>query len=118
MAGIRLRLCNLGCYQGHLSKSIALRGKDYVLDAKAAFDVVSMYMYMDKDSETIYFLLLIKVCYSFSYTLWFITYFSSSSSVQINMMKQTYSSKNLLTSCQNANIHACHMEAHLGPPRS
>ncbi|KAG2363293.1 hypothetical protein BDR07DRAFT_1404804 [Suillus spraguei] len=94
--GIRLRLCNLGCYQGHLSKSIALRGKDYVLDAKAAFDVVSMYMYMDKDSETIHFLFLIK----------------------INMMKQTYSSKNLLTSCQNANIHACHMEAHLGPPRS
>jgi hypothetical protein len=46
---------------GYISKGIALCGKGLVLDARAAFDVASMYT--DQDSETTHFLLLIKVCY-------------------------------------------------------
>ncbi|KAG1786303.1 uncharacterized protein HD556DRAFT_1539637 [Suillus plorans] len=43
---------------GYISKGIALCGKGRVLDARAAFDVASMYT--DQDSEITHFLLLIK----------------------------------------------------------
>ncbi|KAG1805105.1 uncharacterized protein HD556DRAFT_1437268 [Suillus plorans] len=43
---------------GYISKGIALCGKGCILDARAAFDVASMYM--DQDSEIVHFLLLIK----------------------------------------------------------
>ncbi|KAG1789554.1 uncharacterized protein HD556DRAFT_778316 [Suillus plorans] len=43
---------------GFISKGIALCGKGRILDARAAFDVASMYT--DQDPDTIHFLLLIK----------------------------------------------------------
>ncbi|KAG1858584.1 cell morphogenesis N-terminal-domain-containing protein [Suillus tomentosus] len=43
---------------GYISKGIALCGKGRVLDARAAFDVASMYT--DQDSEIVHFLLLIE----------------------------------------------------------
>jgi hypothetical protein len=47
---------------GFISKGIALCGKGHIQNARAAFDVA--FMYTNQDSETIHFLLLIKVCYS------------------------------------------------------
>ncbi|KAG2337648.1 hypothetical protein BDR05DRAFT_762394 [Suillus weaverae] len=82
-------------FTGYISKGIALCGKGHIRDARAAFDV--MFMYTDQDSETVHFLLLIKVCHSCLAYSPFITYFRSSpSSAQINMRKQTCSSKNSL----------------------
>ncbi|KAG1793170.1 uncharacterized protein HD556DRAFT_524563 [Suillus plorans] len=45
---------------GYISKGIALCGIGRVPDARAAFDVASMYT--DQDSQILHFLLLIKVC--------------------------------------------------------
>jgi ribosomal protein L31 len=44
---------------GYISKGIALCGKGCISNARAAFDVASMYT--DQDPETIHFLLLIKI---------------------------------------------------------
>jgi hypothetical protein len=44
---------------GYISKGIALCGKGLVREARAAFDVASMFT--NKDSNTNHFLLLIKV---------------------------------------------------------
>ncbi|KAG2362239.1 hypothetical protein BDR07DRAFT_1357912 [Suillus spraguei] len=44
---------------GYISKGIALCGTGHILDARAAFDVASMYT--DQDPQTIHFMLLIKV---------------------------------------------------------
>jgi hypothetical protein len=44
---------------GHISKGIALCGKGLVREARAAFDVASMFT--NQDSNTNHFLLLIKV---------------------------------------------------------
>jgi hypothetical protein len=57
---------------GYISKGIALCGKGLVCEARAAFDVASMFT--NQDSNTNHFLLLIKVgqihfAYSFLYSV-------------------------------------------------
>ncbi|KAG2364291.1 hypothetical protein BDR07DRAFT_1402050 [Suillus spraguei] len=82
---------------GYISKGIALCGKGRILEARAAFDVASMYT--DQDSETIHFLLLIKA----------IALFNSDQHNEANLLL-----KELTTGCPNADTRACHLvEAYL-----
>ncbi|KAG1785862.1 uncharacterized protein HD556DRAFT_1450301 [Suillus plorans] len=75
---------------GYISKGIALCGQGRVLDARAAFDVASMYT--DQDSEILHFLLLIKV----------ITFFNADQHDEANLLL-----KELATGCPNADTLAC-----------
>ncbi|KAG1800320.1 uncharacterized protein HD556DRAFT_1439176 [Suillus plorans] len=75
---------------GYISKGIALCGKGRVLDARAAFDVASMYT--DQDSEITHFLLLIKA----------IALFNADQHDEANLLL-----KELATGCPNADTLAC-----------
>ncbi|KAG1794835.1 uncharacterized protein HD556DRAFT_1535997 [Suillus plorans] len=75
---------------GYISKGIALCGKGCILDARAAFDVASMYT--DQDSEIVHFLLLIKA----------ITLFNADQHDEANLLL-----KELAAGCPNANTLAC-----------
>ncbi|KAG1787973.1 uncharacterized protein HD556DRAFT_1448301 [Suillus plorans] len=75
---------------GYISKGIALCGKGRVPDARAAFDVASMYT--DKDSQILHFLLLIKV----------IALFNADQHDEANMLL-----KELAAGCPNTDALAC-----------
>ncbi|KAG2367095.1 hypothetical protein BDR07DRAFT_1479432 [Suillus spraguei] len=82
---------------GYISKGIVLCGKGHISDAKAAFDVASMYT--DQKSQTNHFLLLIKA----------IALFGADQHDEAILLLEE-----LATGCPNANIHACHVvEAYL-----
>ncbi|KIK49125.1 hypothetical protein CY34DRAFT_797510 [Suillus luteus UH-Slu-Lm8-n1] len=82
---------------GYISKGIALCGKGRIRDARAAFDVASMYT--DQDPETIYFLLLIKAT----------ALFNADRRDEANLLL-----KELAAGCPNADTRACHIvEAYL-----
>ncbi|KAG1878755.1 hypothetical protein C8R48DRAFT_830519 [Suillus tomentosus] len=82
---------------GYISKGIALCGKGLVPDARAAFDVASMYT--DQDSQILHFLLLIKV----------ITLFNADQHDEASLLL-----KELTTGCPNADTRACRIvEAYL-----
>ncbi|KAG2141379.1 uncharacterized protein EDB93DRAFT_630557 [Suillus bovinus] len=82
---------------GFISKGIALCGKGHVRDARAAFDVASMYA--DQDSETVHFLLLIKA----------IALFNADRHDEACLLL-----KELATGCPNADTRACRIvEAYL-----
>ncbi|KAG1785848.1 uncharacterized protein HD556DRAFT_88056 [Suillus plorans] len=75
---------------GYISKGIALCGKGRVLDARAAFDVASMYT--DQDSEITHFLLLTKA----------IALFNADQHDEANLLL-----KELAAGCPNADTLAC-----------
>ncbi|KAG2367967.1 hypothetical protein BDR07DRAFT_1478558 [Suillus spraguei] len=75
---------------GYISKGIALCGNGCVPDARAAFDVASMYT--DQDPQTIHFLLLIKA----------IALFGANRHDEANLLL-----KELAASYPNADIRAC-----------
>ncbi|KAG1789521.1 heterokaryon incompatibility protein-domain-containing protein [Suillus plorans] len=75
---------------GYISKGIALCGKDHIPDARAAFDVASMYT--DQDSDMVHFLLLIKA----------IALFNADQHDEANLLL-----KELATGCPNADTRAC-----------
>jgi tetratricopeptide (TPR) repeat protein len=75
---------------GYISKGIALCGKGCVPNARAAFDVASMYT--DQDPETIHFLLLIKA----------IALFNADQHDEANLLL-----KELITGCPMADTLAC-----------
>ncbi|KAG2367094.1 hypothetical protein BDR07DRAFT_1394283 [Suillus spraguei] len=77
---------------GYISKGIALCGKGYIRDARAAFDVASIYA--DQDSQTIHFLLLIKSIALFG---------ADQHDEAILLLKE------LTTGCPNADTRACHI---------
>ncbi|KAG2142856.1 quinon protein alcohol dehydrogenase-like superfamily [Suillus bovinus] len=77
---------------GYISKGISLCGKGRIPDARAAFDVASMYT--NQDPQILHFLLLIKV----------IGLFDAGQHDEANLLL-----KELTTSCPNADIHACHI---------
>ncbi|KAG2365167.1 hypothetical protein BDR07DRAFT_698407 [Suillus spraguei] len=77
---------------GYMSKGIALCGKGHIPDARAAFDVASMYA--DQDSQTTHFLLLIKS----------IALFCADQHDEANLLL-----KELATGCPNADTRACHI---------
>ncbi|KAG2338322.1 hypothetical protein BDR05DRAFT_705055 [Suillus weaverae] len=82
---------------GYISKGIALSRKGHIWDARAAFDVASLYT--GQDSETIYFLLLIKT----------IALFNADQHDEAMLLL-----KELAVGCPNADIRVCHIvEAHL-----
>ncbi|KAG1793101.1 uncharacterized protein HD556DRAFT_1527625 [Suillus plorans] len=82
---------------GYISKGIALCGKGRVQDARAAFDVASMYT--DQDSQILHFLLLIKV----------IALFNANQHDEANLLL-----RELTSGCPNADTRACHtVEAYL-----
>ncbi|KAG1793190.1 uncharacterized protein HD556DRAFT_1527681 [Suillus plorans] len=82
---------------GYISKGIALCGTGRVPDARAAFDVASMYT--NQDSENLHFLLLIKA----------ITLFNADQYDEANLLL-----KELTTGCPNADTRACRIvEAYL-----
>ncbi|KAG1793141.1 uncharacterized protein HD556DRAFT_1443893 [Suillus plorans] len=75
---------------GYISKGMALCGKGLVLDARAAFDVASMYT--DQDSDIVHFLLLIKA----------IALFNADQHHEANLLL-----KELATGCPNTDTVAC-----------
>ncbi|KAG1793189.1 uncharacterized protein HD556DRAFT_525147 [Suillus plorans] len=75
---------------GYISKGIALCGTGRIPDARAAFDVASMYT--DQDSEILHFLLLIKA----------IAFFNADQHDEANLLL-----KELITGCPNADTRAC-----------
>ncbi|KAG2130300.1 uncharacterized protein EDB93DRAFT_84338 [Suillus bovinus] len=75
---------------GYISKGIALCGKGQVPDARAAFDVASMYT--DQDPQILHFLLLIKA----------IALFNVDQHDEANLLL-----KELTTGCPNADTLAC-----------
>ncbi|KAG2139824.1 uncharacterized protein EDB93DRAFT_1252946 [Suillus bovinus] len=77
---------------GYISKAIALCGQGHILDARPAFDVASIYT--DQDSQTIYFLLLIKA----------IAFFNADQHDEANLLL-----KELAAGCPNADTRACHI---------
>ncbi|KAG2142890.1 uncharacterized protein EDB93DRAFT_598081 [Suillus bovinus] len=82
---------------GYISKGIALCGTGHVRSARVAFDVASMYT--KQDSQTIYFLLLIKV----------IALFNADQHDEASLLL-----KELTTGCPNADTRAYHIvEAYL-----
>ncbi|KAG2367096.1 hypothetical protein BDR07DRAFT_1394292 [Suillus spraguei] len=82
---------------GYISKGIALCGKGHIPDARAAFDVASMYT--DQNSRTTHFLLLIKAIALFS---------ADQHDEAILLLKE------LATGCPNADTRACQVvEAYL-----
>ncbi|KAG1793194.1 uncharacterized protein HD556DRAFT_525963 [Suillus plorans] len=82
---------------GYISKGIALCGKGRVPDARAAFDVASMYT--DQDLQILHFLLLIKV----------IALFNADQYDEANLLL-----KELTTGCPHADTRACRIvEAYL-----
>ncbi|KAG2147810.1 uncharacterized protein EDB93DRAFT_1250323 [Suillus bovinus] len=84
-------------YIGYISTGIALCGKGNIWGARAAFDVASVYT--DQNSETIHFLLLIKV----------IALFNADQHDEANLLL-----KALTNNYPNADTQACHIvEAYL-----
>ncbi|KAG1790421.1 uncharacterized protein HD556DRAFT_1446150 [Suillus plorans] len=82
---------------GYISKAIALCGQGHVRNARAAFDVASIYT--DQNPQTIHFLLLIKV----------IAFFNADQYDEANLLL-----KELVFGCPNADTRACHIvEAYL-----
>ncbi|KAG2049768.1 hypothetical protein BDR06DRAFT_961027, partial [Suillus hirtellus] len=82
---------------GYISKGIALCGKGRMPDARAAFDIASMYM--DQDPQILHFLLLIKV----------IALFNADQHDEANLLL-----KELTTGCPNADTRTCRiLEAYL-----
>ncbi|KAG2365168.1 hypothetical protein BDR07DRAFT_1399605 [Suillus spraguei] len=77
---------------GYMSKGIALCGRGHIPDARAAFDVASMYT--DQNSQTTHFLLLIKA----------IVIFSADQEDEADLLL-----KELTTGCPNADTSACHI---------
>ncbi|KAG2360508.1 hypothetical protein BDR07DRAFT_1412301 [Suillus spraguei] len=77
---------------GYISKGIALCGKGHILDARAAFDVASMYT--DQDSQITHFLLLVKA----------IALFDADQHDEASLLL-----KELITGCPNADTRACHI---------
>ncbi|KAG2365169.1 hypothetical protein BDR07DRAFT_1354004 [Suillus spraguei] len=77
---------------GYISKGIALCGKGHIPDARAAFDIASMYT--DQDSQATHFLLLIKA----------IALFGADQHDEVNLLL-----KELTTGCPNADTRACHI---------
>ncbi|KAG2130298.1 uncharacterized protein EDB93DRAFT_1255969 [Suillus bovinus] len=75
---------------GYISKGIALCGKGQVLDARAAFDVASMYT--DQDPQILHFLILIKA----------IALFNADQHDEANLLL-----KELVTGCPNGDTLAC-----------
>jgi tetratricopeptide (TPR) repeat protein len=82
---------------GYISKGIALCGKGRIPDARAVFDVASMYT--NEDSQIVHFLLLIKA----------IALFNADQHDEAMLLI-----KELATGCPNADTRACHIvEAYL-----
>ncbi|KAG2356060.1 hypothetical protein BDR07DRAFT_1613333 [Suillus spraguei] len=77
---------------GYMSKGIAFCGKGYITDARAVFDVASMYT--DQNSQTTHFLLLIKA----------IALFGADQHDEASLLL-----KELTTGCPNADTRACHI---------
>jgi hypothetical protein len=93
---------------GFISKGIALCGKGHIPDARAAFDVASIYT--NQDPQTVHFLLLIKVCYSglvcsLSHCIFqAIALFNADQDDEAMLLL-----KELSAGCPNADTHACHV---------
>ncbi|KAG2367587.1 hypothetical protein BDR07DRAFT_1478931 [Suillus spraguei] len=79
-----------GLLDGYISKGIALCREAHIWDARAAFDVASMYM--DQDSEIVHFLLLIEA----------IALFNADKHDEANLLL-----KELAAGCPNADTLVC-----------
>jgi hypothetical protein len=93
---------------GHISKGIALCGKGLVREARAAFDVTSMFT--NQDSNTNHFLLLIKVgeihlaCSLLHSVFQAIALFNADQREDAMLLV-----KELAAACPNVNILGCHV---------
>ncbi|KAG2353083.1 quinon protein alcohol dehydrogenase-like superfamily [Suillus spraguei] len=81
---------------GYMSKGIAFCGKGYITDARAVFDVASMYT--DQNSQTTHFLLLIKA----------IALFGADQHDEASLLL-----KELTTACPNADTRSVIVQAYL-----
>jgi hypothetical protein len=93
---------------GYISKGIALCGKGRIPDARAVFDVASMYT--NEDSQIVHFLLLIKVGYIclaqslVHFVFQAIALFNADQHDEAMLLI-----KELATGCPNADTRACHI---------